>query len=253
MNETAINWTNLTWNPFSGCEKVSEGCKFCYAEKLAELKRGKAFPNGFGLTYRPHKLSEPFKVKKPSLIFVNSMSDLFWEKADDSYRDRIVDVIEQTPQHQYQVLTKRAHEMLRYSKRRTLPTNLWAGVSVENQRHIDRIEILRKVKARIRFVSSEPLLGPLNMDLTGIHWLIAGGESGLHLTNPAVAERRALVVKTGNGWRPREDRTEWVRSIRDQCIAAGTAFWHKQWGGPRPESGGRMLDGRTWDEMPKYE
>ncbi len=254
MNETAIAWTNLTWNGFSGCEKVSEECKYCYAEQLSEQKRGtKAFPNGFELTIRPHKFSEPLKVKTPSLVFVNSMSDFFWSKVSDEIRDAMVDVMEACPQHEFQVLTKRPDEMLRYSRRRKLPPNFWAGVSVGNRRNWGRLDILRQVEAEIRFISAEPLIGDLDgIDLGGIHWLITGGESGLHLRDPHVLETRGLVERGQDGrWRPREARVPWVRSIRDACQKSGTAFFHKQWGGPRPESGGRELDGRTWDQFPR--
>lgn len=253
MNETAIIWTSRSWNPFSGCEKVSEGCKFCYAETLAENKRGTpAFPKGFELTIRPHKLKEPFKEKEGQLIFVNSMSDMFWEKVDDSYRDKIVDVMEQTPWHEYQVLTKRPENMLRYSQRRKLPDNFWAGVTIENGRTKDRLAVLKKVKASIHFVSAEPLIGAMGkLHLRGIDWIITGGESGTHLYDKKERERRALVIYENGKWSPREDRIDWVREIRDACLAAGTKFFHKQWGGATPKSAGRLLDGRTWDEFPR--
>lgn len=253
LNETAISWTNLTWNPASGCERISEGCKFCYAHSLAEQKRGtKAFPNGFDLTLRPHKMDEPKRVKTPSLIFVNSMSDLFWEQIPDSYRDRVLDTIDATPQHQYQVLTKRPENMLRYSRRRELPPNFWAGVTAENQRWFDqRVPVLLQVRAQIRFVSAEPLIGPIAADWTGIDWVIVGGESGLHLRDPERARTRALVELDGRRWVERSDRSDWVRGIRDAAVAAGTSFFFKQWGGVRPESGGRTLDSRTWDEFPR--
>ncbi len=254
MNETGIIWSERTWNPMSGCQKVSQGCKFCYAEALSESKRGTpAFPNGFDLTIRPHKLKEPFKEKKPTLIFVNSMSDLFWEKVSDEYRDRIIDVMEQTPQHEYQVLTKRPEEMLRYSLRRALPPNFWAGVSVENESVLHRIDTLRKVKAEIHFISAEPLLGPMpTLNLEDIEWVITGGESGFHLKRPDIQKERSLATQLASGkWIVREDRIDWVREIRDACIKNGTSFFHKQWGGTTPHSAGRTLDGRTWDEFPR--
>lgn len=253
MNNTAINWTEKTWNPVSGCEKVSEGCKYCYALTLAENKRGTlAFPNGFDLTIRPHKLNEPFKLKEPSLIFVNSMSDLFWDKIPESYRDQIVDVIEATPQHQYQVLTKRPERMLEYSRRRKLPNNFWAGTTIEAGRTAFRLDILRQVDVEIHFVSAEPLIGVWDRpDFAGIQWVITGGESGSHLSNPVICERRALVMNVFGKWVPRPDRKDWVRVIRDACQRSKTAFWHKQWGGPTPHSAGRELDGRTWDEFPR--
>lgn len=253
MNETAINWTNLTWNPMSGCEKVTEGCKYCYAMTLAENKRGTAaFPNGFDLTIRPHKLKEPFKVKTPSLIFVNSMSDLFWEQVPDDYRDKIIDVIEATPQHEYQVLTKRPEKMLEYSKRRPLPPNFWAGTTIESGRVAYRLDILKQVKAEIRFLSVEPFIRQWDdPDFDGIQWVITGGESGSHLSNPEICETRGLVHKVNGKWIPREDRMDWVRVIRDACAVSKSAFWHKQWGGPTSHSAGRILDGRTWDEFPR--
>jgi len=258
MNETAIAWTDYTWNPASGCEKVSPGCKFCYAETIAEKFRGKAFPNGFELTLRPHKLGEPLKYKEPSRIFVNSMSDLFWEPIGDDYRDRVLEVIEATPQHQYQVLTKRPEELLRYSLRRELPPNFWAGVTVESTHTMSRTDLLRAVKAEIRFLSIEPQLDDLgpSLDLSRIHWVIAGGESGLHLRDAALRSRRGMAepgtgADDGRGWRPIEERIDWARHIRDKCIEGEVAFFFKQWGGLNPKSGGRILDGRTWDEFPR--
>lgn len=253
MNETAINWTNLTWNPMSGCEKVSEGCKFCYALTLAERKRGTpAFPNGFDLTIRPHKLNEPYRLKQPSLIFVNSMSDLFWEQVPDSYRDQIIDVIEATPQHEYQVLTKRPEKMLEYSRRRKLPPNFWAGTTIESGRTAFRLDILRRVDVPIRFLSIEPMIGRWeNPEFAGIQWVITGGESGTHLQNMEVCERRSLAFPVFGKWMPRPDRKDWIREIRDACIRDDARFWHKQWGGPTPHSAGRELDGRTWDEWPR--
>jgi protein gp37 len=255
MQETGIIWTNVTWNPVSGCKQVSPGCAFCYAKTLAEKYRGTiAFPNGFDLTIRPHKLREPYRLKKPSLVFVNSMSDLFWDEIPDDYRDEIVNVIEATPQHEYQVLTKRPDLMLKYSKRRKLPHNFWAGVSIEAQTQADRIDTLRLVDASIRFVSAEPLLGPLRLKWRKIHWCITGGESGYHLyQNPRLRERRGLVIydELTKRWHPRPDRIDWVRQIRDDCLRAGVKFLHKQWGGLNPHSAGRKLDGRTWDQFPR--
>lgn len=252
MNDTAIAWTNLSWNPNSGCRPISPGCGHCYAMEIAEKKRGTAaFRNGFDLTLRPHKLREPYRVKTPSLIFVNSMSDFAWEELTDEWRDRIVDVIEDTPQHQYQVLTKRDENLLRYSRRRKLPPNFWAGVSVENQAFAHRIDTLRQIDVEIRFVSMEPMLGRINHDLSGISWVITGGESGAHLSKPRVADSRALVERIDGRWVPRADRVDWVRLVRDRCIGQGVKHFFKQWGGPRPDSGGRILDGRTWDEFPR--
>lgn len=256
MNNTGIIWTEATWNPMSGCEVVTEGCKYCYAKTLAEQKRGTAaFPRGFDLTIRPHKLAEPRKLKAPSLIFVNSMSDLFWDAIPPDYRDQIVDVMEDTPQHQYQVLTKRPEAMRDYSRRRPLPPNVWAGTTIETDRLGWRADVLRDVRADLRFVSAEPLLSGLpSLDLGGIDWLITGGESGPHLSNPIIRERRGLIQRSrdGRAWVPRDDRVAWVRAIRDRCLEHGTAFFHKQWGGPKSHSAGRLLDGRTWDEFPRY-
>lgn len=254
MNETGIIWTEKTWNPMSGCEKVSEGCKFCYALTLAENKRGtSAFPNGFDLTIRPHKLTEPLKLKEPSLIFVNSMSDMFWEAVSDEYRDKIVDIMERTPQHEYQVLTKRPENMLRYSKRRKLPQNFWAGTTIENERAMYRKDVLLQVDASLHFLSAEPLIGRFDtLDFGGLDWIITGGESGFHLGDAEVNERRGLARKEKGKWYPREDRMDWVRDIRDACQVHGVKFFHKQWGGSTSHSAGRLLDGRTWDEFPRY-
>lgn len=239
----------------SGCKVISEGCKFCYAKTLAEQKRGTlAFPNGFDLTIRPHKLREPFKLKQPTLIFVNSMSDLFWDQVPNEYRHQVIDVMEQTPQHEYQVLTKRPELMLKFSKERELPPNFWAGTTVENDRWKHRINTLREVRSSLHFISAEPLIAPItDPDLSGIDWLITGGESGSHLWNDEVAQRRALVRydRTAKKWQVREERADWVRHIRDACVAQGVKFFHKQWGGSYPEACGRELDGRTWNEMPR--
>jgi protein gp37 len=251
VNETGIIWTEVTWNPTTGCKLITPGCAFCYAKTIAEGRGGTAFPNGFGLTLRPHKLREPLKLKEPSLIFVNSMSDLFWDEIPDAYRDKVLDVIEQTPQHQYQVLTKRPAVMLRYSRRRALPPNFWAGVTIESQKYADRADVLRQVKAEIRFVSAEPLLSPLALDYAGLHWLIAGGESGLHLFKPRLRLARGLAVYHDKRWAPREDRADWIRQLRDDCVRARVAFHFKQWGGHTSKSAGRTLDGRTWEEFPR--
>lgn len=258
MNETGIIWTEATWNPVSGCKKITSGCAFCYAHTLAENKRGgAAFPVGFDLTIRPHKLREPGKLKTPSLIFVNSMSDMFWDEIGDDYRDRMVDVIESTPQHQYQVLTKRAENLLRYSRRRKLPPNFWAGVTIEDQANAHRARVLQEVEAEIRFISFEPLLGDVTLaDWSGIHWIITGGESGQHLLDPKLRELRGLVdlnpdAPSAQRWTAREDRIPWVRNLRDQAVGAGVKLFHKQWGGLYPKSAGRLLDGRTWDEFPR--
>jgi protein gp37 len=256
MNETKIGWTRLTWNPLSGCTKVSEGCDHCYAEAVAEPKRGtKAFPNGFEITLRPHKLAEPARVRLPSLIFANSMSDFFHQDIDDGYRDQIFDVIEASPLHRFQVLTKRPKLAAKYFATRPVPANLWLGVTVENRTWRSRIDVLRNIDARVRFLSCEPLLEDLGqLDLRGVHWVIAGGESGAHLSSPDFVAARALVrrARPCAAWQPRTERIAWMRSIRDQCVSQRVAFFLKQWGGTRPLSAGRELDGRTWDEMPTH-
>lgn len=255
MNNTAISWTDRTWNPNSGCEIISEGCKYCYALALAErLRRTPAFPNGFDLTLREHKLKEPYRLKHPALIFVNSMSDLFWEQLSDEWRDRVLEVIEDTPQHQYQVLTKRPEEMLRYSKRRKLPPNFWAGVSIESARHVKRADLIRDIDVPIHFISVEPILDDVAMglDLENIQWLISGGESGRHLFDADICARRGLVEYQNGIWKVREDRKDWVRDLCDLCEVHGTAFLHKQWGGATPKSAGRHLDGRIYNEFPEF-
>lgn len=258
MNDTGIIWTERTWNPFSGCQKISQGCKYCYAFTLAEQKRGTpAFPNGFDLTLRPHKLKEPFKLKEPTLIFANSMSDLFWDQVPDEYRHKVIDVIEQTPQHEYQVLTKRPDIMLEFSRRRKLPPNFWAGVTIEDQKaKNERLHIIRQVEAEVRFISMEPLISRIDLqdgELDGISWVITGGESGNHLWDGNICEARGLVRynRTAKKWEVREDRADWVRHIRDHCTKSGVKFFHKQWGGNYPEAAGRLLDGKFWTEIPR--
>lgn len=265
MQETAISWTQATWNPASGCRKITAGCKHCYAETLAEKYRGtNGWPVGFDPMMRPWKLDEPVKRLRshgPSLIFLNSTSDLFLEeyleRGDDGrcYVDRVIDVVDATRDHRYQILTKRPHLAADYWEARgSVPPNVWMGTTIERDDVIDRADHLRRIDARVRFISAEPLLGPLtDLDLTGIHWVITGGESGLHMRDPEVAAKRGLAVQDGKTWKPRADRVEWIRDIDERCAAAGVAHWFKQWGGVRPESGGRILDGSTRDGMPTGE
>ena len=236
-----IEWTEQTWNPIVGCTKISAGCKHCYAETLAHRLRAMGTPgydNGFALTLLPERLEEPLRRKKPTVYFVNSMSDLFHDKVPDTYIEQIVDVMRRTPHHSYQVLTKRGARMARFFRERTVPDNVWLGVSVENRRHgVPRIDHLRGIAAKIRFLSVEPLLedvGPL--DLRNIHWVIVGGESG--------PKARPMAP-------------EWAEAVRLQCQTQNVAFFFKQWGGwgadgkRRAKSkNGRLLNGRTWDEMP---
>jgi protein gp37 len=258
MNKTEINWTELSWNPVSGCTPVSAGCKYCYARRIAEPKRGTpAFPNGFDIQLRPHKLDEPKRIKRPSLIFTNSMSDFFHPEIPDEYRDRMVGAMLAAPQHRYQVLTKRPEVAERYCASRKLPDCMWLGVTVEHQKTADRIDTLRHIRAHVRFISAEPLIGELDLRgrLEGIHWVIVGGESGPQLTDPAVCAARGLVRRgireKGEGcWVPRESRLHWARNIRDACAAAGVAFWFKQHGGTKGLMAGRLLDGEEYNGMP---
>ena len=238
-----IEWTQQTWNPTVGCTKVSAGCKNCYAETMAVRLKAmgtKGYENGFKLTLLPERLDEPLRRKKPAVYFVNSMSDVFHGKVPFSYIDQIFQTIRDTPQHTYQMLTKRADRLAEYFQTRTPPGNAWIGVSVENRRHgLPRIDALRKVPAHVRFLSVEPLLESLGeMDLTGIHWVIVGGESGPNA---------------------RPMKLEWLEEVRRQCDRAGVAFFFKQWGGwgldgqrRSKKSNGRQLHGRTWDEMPVF-
>ncbi len=229
-----IEWTEATWNPLTGCNKVSPGCKNCYAEKLSYRlqKMGQYnYRNGFALTLHHQALEIPLKWKKPKVIFVNSMSDLFHKEVPLSFVQQVFTVMNQCPQHQFQILTKRADRLEKLSKQVKWTDNIWMGVSVENNRYINRIEHLLNTKAKIKFLSLEPLLGPLKrLKLKGIDWVIVGGESGPNA---------------------RTIQLEWVVEIRDQCIAQKVPFFFKQWGGVRKHKTGRLLEGRTWDEMPK--
>lgn len=233
-DRSAIEWTDATWNPVRGCTKVSPGCKHCYAETFAERFRGvpgHPFERGFDLQLVPHMLELPLHWKTGRLVFVNSMSDLFHEDVPDPYVHSVFDVMDAAGQHQFQVLTKRAERMAEFARRRRIPDNVWMGVSVENAEYRWRIASLRRVPARIRFLSLEPLLAPVGrLSLRGIHWVIVGGESGPH----------ARMV----------DPT-WVREIREQCAEADVPFFFKQWGGVQKSRNGRELDGRTWDAMPE--
>lgn len=236
-----IEWTEQTWNPAVGCTKISAGCKNCYAESMAKRLKAMGTPgyeNGFALQILPERLEDPVKRKKPTVYFVNSMSDLFHEKISDAYIEQVFDVIARTPHHTYQILTKRGARMARFFKTRAVPENAWLGVSVENRKHgVPRIDHLRRVPAKIRFLSVEPLLEDVGeLDLSDIHWVIVGGESG--------PKARPMKV-------------EWADSIRAQCEEQQVAFFFKQWGGwgadgkrRAKHANGRLLNGRTWDEMP---
>jgi len=228
-----IEWTDATWNPVTGCTKISPGCKHCYAERMAhrlQLMGQSNYRNGFEVTLQPQMLERPLQWKAPKRIFVNSMSDLFHERVPEEFILRAFEVMEQAHWHVFQVLTKRSKRLAELGPRLPWPANVWQGVSVENARYTSRVDDLVKVPAAVRFLSVEPLLGPiLALPLDGVHWVIVGGESGP---------------------RHRPVREEWVRDIRNQCAHAGVAFFFKQWGGARSKSGGRLLDGRAWDEMP---
>lgn len=241
-DRSGIEWTEVTWNPTTGCDKTSPGCDNCYALTLAKRLRamGQAkYQNdgdprtsgpGFALTVHEDTLAAPYRWKSPRLIFVNSMSDLFHPDVPLDFIKRVFTVMAETPQHTYQVLTKRSKRLAAVAAELDWPSNVWMGVSVETDRYAFRFDHLRSVDAAVRFVSAEPLLGPLpNLDLTSIDWLIAGGESGPNA-------------------RPMDE--EWVRDLRDQCGEAGVAFFFKQWGGRTPKAGGRELDGALHDEMP---
>lgn len=246
-DKSAIEWTDSTWNPVTGCNKVSPGCTHCYAETFAERWRGvKGHPyeQGFDLKLWPERLSLPLQWKESRIIFVNSMSDLFHKNVPDEFITRVFDVMIQAKHHVFQLLTKRSERMMEWTqthfKKEALPAHIWLGVSVENQDYVGRIHHLQKAPAQVRFLSLEPLLGPIIFkaaDLKGIHWAIVGGESGF-------------------GARPMNP--EWARSIRHQCRENQVAFFFKQWGaynskGERvgKKEAGRTLDGKTWDQMPK--
>ena len=241
-DRSAIEWTEATWNPTTGCDRTSPGCDNCYALTLAKRLQAMGVAKyrndgdprtsgpGFGMTLHPDALDIPRSWRKPRTIFVDSMSDLFHKDVPDDYIRRVFEVIADTPQHQYQLLTKRSQRLARFGQKLAWPPNLWMGVSVETARYTFRIDHLRTVNAAVRFISAEPLLGPLpNLDLDGIHWMIVGGESG-------------------PGARPMQG--EWATDLRDQCDTAQVPFFFKQWGGRTPKSGGRTLQGQTHNEMP---
>jgi protein gp37 len=253
LNTTGIKWTEKTWNPVTGCQAVSEGCRHCYAKRIAEdPAKASIFPKGFGLSVHPSRLNQPKHLPEPSLIFVNSMSDLFWDKVPVEFVDKVMDVIDSLPQHRFQVLTKRPQRMADYSRQRPLPRNVWAGTSIENQKVAGRLDSLLQVQgAGVRFISAEPLLGTLELNWGAVDWVIVGGESGPHLNDADVCLDRGLVTKFAGRWLPRDDeRYDWVRSIRDGCVTTETAFFFKQWGGPWSGAAGNELDGRTWEQYP---
>jgi len=231
---SSIEWTESTWNPVTGCTKISPGCAHCYAERMALRLQAMGQPNyvnGFKLTVHEHMLELPLRWKKPQMIFVNSMSDLFHEDVPPEFIHKVFDVMRRASWHTFQVLTKRSRRLLELNREIDWPSNVWMGVSVENQDYTFRIGHLRQTDAHVKFLSLEPLLGPLpDLDLRDIDWVIVGGESG-------------------PGARPIAE--EWVVDIRDQCHAANVPYFFKQWGGVSKKRAGRILQGRTWDEMPR--
>lgn len=241
MAESSIEWTDATWNPTTGCDRTSPGCDSCYALTLAARLKAmgqqkyqtdgdpRTSGPGFGLTLHRDTLALPAQWTRPRMIFVNSMSDLFHKQVPIGFIRDVFDVIRETPRHTYQLLTKRSKRLVSIADRLDWPVNLWMGVSVESQAYVFRADHLRQVPCSVRFLSIEPLLGPVDVNLGGIDWVIAGGESG-----PSA--------------RPVE--LSWVRSIRNACQESRTPFFFKQWGGRSPKSRGRLLDGRTWDEYP---
>jgi protein gp37 len=230
---SAIEWTEATWNPVTGCSKVSPGCAHCYAETFAERWRGipgHPYEQGFNLRLWPDRLEQPLRWRRPRMIFVNSMSDLFHEAIPTDFVAHVFDVMVRAERHTFQILTKRHERLTQLARDLPWPENVWMGVTIENRRFVHRADALRQVPAAVRFISAEPLLGPLaSLELEGIDWLIAGGESG--------PKHRPVKI-------------EWLRELRDRCAEERVAYFFKQWGGRRPKSGGRLLDGRTWDEMP---
>lgn len=233
MAESSIEWTELTWNPTTGCDKLSAGCKFCYAEVMSRRLHAmglEKYRNGFQLTVHPDTLKDPFTWSGKRLVFVNSMSDLFHEAVPLTFIQMVFEVMNLTPQHTYQVLTKRADRLAEVAHHLDWTPNIWMGVSVEDQRVLHRIEGLRSTPAQVKFLSCEPLIGPLpGMDLRGIDWVIVGGESGR---------------------KPRPMHEAWVLDIKRQCEVFGVDFFFKQWGGTNKKKAGRVLEGRTWDAMP---
>lgn len=229
-----IEWTESTWNPVTGCTKISEGCQHCYAERLTVRLQAMGNPKyteGFRVVLHPESLEDPIKWKKPSMIFVNSMSDLFHQDVPLEYIQNVFDIMCRAQQHTFQVLTKRAERLAELADDLIWPNNVWMGVTVENRNHINRIDALRTVPSAIRFISFEPLLGDIGaVNLENIHWAIVGGESG-------------------PGARPMDEM--WVLNLKEQCENQNTLFYFKQWGGVNKKQKGRVLLGRTWDNMPE--
>ncbi len=231
--KSRIEWTESTWNPVTGCTKISSGCKNCYAERMAsrlQAMGSKNYSHGFKVTLHPQVLEYPLRWKQPRTIFVNSMSDLFHKDVPSDFIYEVFDIMRAAKQHQFQILTKRSNRLASLNAQIDWPENVWMGVTVENDEYVNRIDDLRQTNAAIKFISFEPLIGHIqNADLSGIDWAIVGGESG-------------------PGARP--IKSEWVKDIKNQCIAANVPFFFKQWGGVNKKKAGRSLDGQTWDEMP---
>ena len=236
MAQSSIEWTEMTWNPTTGCSKIAAGCKFCYAEVMSRRLKAMGvdkYENNFKLTIHEDELNTPYTWKKPKVVFVNSMSDLFHKDVPIGFIQKVFKVMKDNPQHVFQVLTKRADLLRYYDSEGYLDWthNIWMGVSIENAKVMERLDLLKKTKARVKFLSCEPLIGPLNMmKLKGIDWVIVGGESGR---------------------KPRPMKEEWVTDIKNQCQKADVAFFFKQWGGTNKKKAGRVLEGQTWDEMPE--
>lgn len=234
MATSSIEWTEMTWNPTTGCTKVSAGCRFCYAEVMTKRLKGmgqEKYKDGFEVRIHPSALKVPYTWKTPKLVFVNSMSDLFHEDVPFDFIKDVFEVMNDNPQHVFQVLTKRAERLFELHKKLHWTHNIWMGVSVENKKVTSRIDLLRKTKAKVKFLSLEPLIGPLvNLNLKKIDWVIVGGESG---------------------HRPRIMEPDWVLDIQEQCKKSNVAFFFKQWGGKNKKASGRLLNGRTYDEMPE--
>jgi protein gp37 len=231
---TPIEWSECSWNPATGCDKISLGCKNCYAKSMSRRLQAMGqinYQNGFEVTTHEHMLIKPFEWRKPKMIFVNSMSDLFHKKVPFEFIEKVFDVMQHADHHNYQILTKRSHRLAALAPQLPWPENVWMGVSVETEDYLFRIDHLRETPAHIKFISLEPLLGPiLDFNLTGIDWVIVGGESG-------------------PGARPMKE--EWVIDIRDRCLDSDVAFFFKQWGGVNKKKAGRLLDGHTWNQMPE--
>jgi protein gp37 len=232
-DRSAIEWTEATWNPVTGCDQVSPGCAHCYAKTFAERWRGvpgHPYEQGFDLRVWPERLAHPQKWRRPRMIFVNSMSDLFHERITDRFIEEVFSAMCDADWHTFQILTKRPERLAEMADSLPWPPHVWMGVSIENRRFVHRADLLREVPAAVRFISAEPLLGPLEgLDLSDIHWLIAGGESGP---------------------RSRPPRLDWIRELRDRCDQEEVAFFFKQWGGRTPKAGGRLLDGVEHSHMP---